>query len=83
MQADSPIAQRWLLMREHLNERQRRTFAAAKARVLGRGGIAQVVAATGMMRNTSVAGMRELDGTDNEFIALGPRDGNAAQRRGT
>ena len=34
-------------MREHLDERQRRTFAAAEAKVLGRGGISQVVAATG------------------------------------
>jgi len=81
MQADSPIAQRWQLMREHLNERQRRTFAAAEARVLGRGGIAQVVAATGMMRNTIVAGMRELDGTDNEFIAPEPLAPATATRR--
>jgi hypothetical protein len=81
MQADSPIVQRWQLMREHVNERQRRTFAAAKARVLGRGGIAQVAAATGMMRNTIVAGMRELDGTDNEFIAPEPLAPATATRR--
>lgn len=55
MQAESPIAQRWKLMREHLNERQRRTFAAAEATVLGRGGISQVVAATGVSRNTIVS----------------------------
>src|ERR1700712_4175235 len=81
MQAESSIAQRWSLMREHLNERQRRTFAAAEARVLGRGGIAQVVAATGLSRNTIVAGMQELDGTDNEFIAPEPLAPAKATRR--
>jgi hypothetical protein len=81
MQAESPIAQRWQLMREHLDERQRRTFAAAEARVLGRGGVAQVVAATGMSRNTIVAGMEELDGTDNPFIAPEPLAAARATRR--
>ncbi len=37
MQTESPIGQRWQLMREHLNERQRPGFAAAEAKVLGRG----------------------------------------------
>ena len=68
-------------MREHLDERQRRTFAAAEARVLGRGGVAQVVAATGMSRNTIVAGMEELDGTDNQFIAPEPLAAARATRR--
>ena len=68
-------------MREHLDERHRRTFAAAEARVLGRGGVAQVVAATGMSRNTIVAGMEELDGTDNEFIAPEPLAAARATRR--
>ena len=39
MQVGSPIGQRWDLMREHLDERQRRTFAAAEAKVIGRGGV--------------------------------------------
>jgi Rhodopirellula transposase DDE domain len=81
MQAESPIAQRWELMRAHLDERQRRTFAAAEARVLGRGGVAQVVAATGVSRNTIVAGMQELDSTSNEFIAAAPVAVAKATRR--
>ena len=81
MQSESPIAQRWQLMREHLDERQRRTFAAAEARVLGRGGVAQVVVATGMSRNTIIAGMEELDGTDNEFMAPEPLAAARATRR--
>ena len=81
MQAESPIAQRWELMREHLDERQRRAFAATEARVLGRGGVAQVVAATGMARNTIVAGMQELDGTSNEFVTAEPLAPARATRR--
>ena len=81
MQAESPIAQRWELMRERLDERQRRAFAAAEARVLGRGGVAQVVAATGVARNTVMAGMQELDGTSNEFMAGEPVAPAKAVRR--
>ena len=81
VQAESPIAQRWELMREHLDERQRRAFAATEARVLGRGGVAQVVAATGMARNTIVAGMQELDGTSNEFVTAEPLAPARATRR--
>ena len=81
MQADSPIAQRWDLMRERLDERQRRAFAGAEARVLGRGGVAQVAAATGLARNTIVAGMQELDGSSNEFISAVPLAGVGSTRR--
>jgi hypothetical protein len=81
VQAESPIGQRWILMREHLDERQRRAFAAAEARVLGRGGVAQVVAATGISRNTVMAGMQELDGTSNEFVAAEPLAPAKATRR--
>ena len=81
MQAESPIAQRWELMRKHLDERQRRTFAAAEAKVLGRGGVSQVVMVTGMSRNTIVAGMQELDGTANEFITAVPLAVAGATRR--
>jgi len=56
-------------MQGRLDERQRRAFAAAEAKVLGRGGVAQVVAATGISRNTILAGMEELEGPTNEFMA--------------
>jgi len=81
MQADSPIAQRWNLMRERLDERQRRAFAGAEARVLGRGGVAQVALATGLARNTIVAGMQELDGSSNEFMAALPLAAVGSTRR--
>jgi hypothetical protein len=72
MQADSPIWQRWELMRDRLDERQRRALAAAEAKVIGRGGVSQVAAATGLARGTIVAGMQEFEGTHNEFLP-GPR----------
>src|SRR5450631_1212445 len=78
---DSPIAQRWSLMRARLDERQRRAFAAVEAKVLGRGGVSQVVAATGMARNTVMAGMQELEGTTNEFLSDTPLAPAGATRR--
>jgi hypothetical protein len=65
----SPIEQRWELMRERLDERQRRTYAAVEAKVIGRGGVSQVAAATGLARGTIMAGMQELEGKVNEFFA--------------
>jgi hypothetical protein len=43
-----------------VNERQRRLMAAAMVEVLGRGGQARVAEATGMSRNTLIAGAAEL-----------------------
>jgi hypothetical protein len=43
-----------------MNERMRRLWAAVEARELGWGGISQVAEATGMSRNTILAGKREL-----------------------
>jgi hypothetical protein len=68
----SPIEQRWELMRERLDERQRRTYAAAEATVIGRGGVSQVAAATGLARGTIMAGMLELQGKANEFLTGAP-----------
>ena len=44
-----------------LNERSRRLWAATEARSLGRGGVAAVIAATGMSSATIYKGLRELD----------------------
>lgn len=43
-----------------MNERQRRLWAAAEAKAIGRGGIAAVARATGLARNTIVHGITEL-----------------------
>jgi len=68
MQGESVTRQRWELVREHLNERQRRVLAAAKARVIGRGGVAQAAAATVLARGVISAGLQELDAPHNEFM---------------
>lgn len=44
-----------------LDERQRRLWAAAESRSLGRGGLAAVVRATGMAKTTVSRGLRELE----------------------
>jgi len=68
MQGEFATRQRWELVREHLIERQRRVLAAAEARVIGRGGVAQVAAATGLARDTISAELQELDAPHSEFI---------------
>ena len=80
MQVESPIGQRWKLIRDFLDERQRRALAAAEARVIGRGGVSQVAAATGLARGTITAGMQELDGTSNSFLP-GPQVAQPAATR--
>lgn len=69
MEAGSPILQRWELMRERLDEHQRRAFAATAAKVIGRGGVSQVVAASGMARNTVMVALQGLEGLGDEFMA--------------
>jgi len=74
MSADAvSIRRKFHALSSVLNERTRRLWAASEARELGRGGIARVVEATGMSRNTVVAGMRELEATENEAPVKGKR----------
>lgn len=55
-----------------LNERSRRLWAAAEARSLGRGGIAAVMAATGMSSATVNKGLRELEAAESGGAVLPP-----------
>jgi hypothetical protein len=48
-------------LRRSLNERCRRLWAAAEARSMGRGGVAAVMAATGMSSATLSKGLKELE----------------------
>jgi len=57
---ESPIRERWLVVRDELDERGRRMWAAAEARSHGRGGIAAVVRATGMSVETVRRGIAEV-----------------------
>jgi hypothetical protein len=55
------VRQKFLSLSGVFNERSRRVWAATEARSLGRGGIAAVVAATGMSSATVHKGIRELE----------------------
>jgi hypothetical protein len=58
---ESRIAERFAGLGPELNERQRRLWAASEARSWGPGGIAAVVRATGIGRNTVRRGIAELE----------------------
>jgi hypothetical protein len=55
----SLVRQKFEALRPLMDERMRRLWAGSEAVALGRGGIAVVAEATGMARNTVVAGIRE------------------------
>jgi len=59
--AEAAIEQRWEVMRRILDERQRRLFVGVEAKVLGRGGIAAVAAATGVSRATVRSGLGAIE----------------------
>lgn len=59
--ADEALARRFELLFPHLDERQRRIYAAAEARSIGRGGITQVARVSGMARSTVQKAVAELD----------------------
>lgn len=61
MANDSMISRRWEVMRAELDERQRRLLVAVEAKVLGRGGVSAVAAATGVSRSTIMAGLNEIE----------------------
>jgi hypothetical protein len=55
------IRKRYAAIRDQVDERGRRLFAAAEAWAVGRGGIAAVSRATGVARSTLERGLRDLD----------------------
>jgi len=59
----------WIKVFNTLFENQKRWLAAEKANELGRGGIAKVIALTGLSRNTIKRGMEELE--SNKELGLG------------
>jgi transposase len=60
---EARIGQKYEALREVMDERMRRLWAATEARALGYGGVSLVARATGLSRPTVMAGMKELDGT--------------------
>ena len=57
---EASVRPRFLDLADTLNERQRRLWAAAEAKVLGYGGISRVARATGVSRRAIHAGVAEL-----------------------
>jgi hypothetical protein len=66
------VNEKYQALRPSLNERARRLWAATEARSLGRGGIAAVIAATGMSSATVYKGLGELDAAKAGATALPP-----------
>lgn len=66
------VKEKYEVLRPSLNERARRLWAATEARSLGRGGIAAVIAATGMSSATVDRGQRELDAAKLGTVELPP-----------
>ena len=58
------IRQKYLALRDALDERARRLWAATEARAAGRGGFTAVLQATGMSSKTLARGIGELDSSD-------------------
>jgi len=61
VEAEASLAARFDAISPHLNERQKRLWVGAEARVLGRGGVSLVSRATGMSRPTVYKALDELD----------------------
>src|SRR4051812_9089411 len=61
MIAERAIRERYEAIRDQLDERGRRLFAAAEARSVGRGGVMAVCRATGLARSTIERGLEDLD----------------------
>src|SRR6266702_2981987 len=61
-QVAESAAQRYAVLRPHLDERQRRLLLGVEAQQLGRGGIKAVAEATGVHPDTVARGVREVEG---------------------
>ena len=61
MDADALITARYKALEGFCDERERRLFAAAEAKVLGHGGVKRVSQATGVARGSIMAGIKELE----------------------
>ena len=82
MAEESLIGQRWAVMRDALDERQRRLLVAAEAKVLGRGGVSAVSDATGVSRTTIMVGLGEIEAMQSSDAAENsvPATGTSARQ---
>jgi transposase len=75
------IGERFRALAGSLDERQRRLWAAAEARSVGRGGIAAVARASGLAENTIRKGLRDLDSPGLLPVGRVRRAGAGPKRR--
>ena len=80
MTTESPVGQRWEVMRKALDERQRRLLVAAEAKVIGHGGVTAVALATGVSRTTILAGLNEIKVLAEPLDPKGDEPGMATHR---
>ena len=66
------VRKKYLSLSGVLNERSRRLWAATEARSLGRGGLAAVIAATGMSSATVDKGLKELEAMESGVGGVPP-----------
>jgi transposase len=69
MDNERTLVGKYEVLRSALNERTRRLWAGTEALARGRGGIAAVMRATGLSRNTVVRGIRETAATHSLDVA--------------
>ncbi len=62
VQVAESAARRYMVLRPHLDERQRRLLLGVEAQQIGRGGIKAVAEATGVHPDTIARGVREVEG---------------------
>lgn len=80
MQDNARLKQKYAVLFEHLNERQRRIVAAADARFSGYGGISQVSRMSGLSRSTLHQGIKELEGTSGTTPERARKAGGGRKR---
>ena len=76
---ESRIAEKYKALRDVMDERMRRLWAATEARALGYGGVSTVSRAVGLTRPTITAGMKELEHAQ-QLVPIAPR--NRVRREG-
>ena len=81
MVAEESIAEKYRILESSLDERARRLWAGTEAMMLGRGGVASVIRATGLSRNTIVRGIREAKAGGGDDIARVRLPGGGRKRQ--
>lgn len=74
-EAEALIREKFEALKDHLNERGKRLWAATEARAVGYGGVVAVARATGMSRNTVKVGLAELDSDEERPVGQIRRPG--------